>query len=63
MPRPSENRKIVSANPRVELREKLGQKIVEMGYVHIREGVALPAWTEFLEAIAEEKIILYKKIE
>lgn len=63
MPRPPEGRKQITANPKEELRVKLGQKLIDMGYAHIREGVALPAWTEFLEAIANDEIILYKKVD
>ena len=62
MPRPSENREPVTGKLKPKDRELLKQKVINAGYYRIYRGEKLPAWTEFMEAIAQGDIILHKKL-
>ncbi|HEY9824884.1 MAG TPA: hypothetical protein V6D19_05510 [Stenomitos sp.] len=63
MPRPLEGRERIVAKLKPEDREKLGNRVIELGFAHKYKGVLLPNWTEFVEAIAKGDIILCKKLE
>lgn len=62
MPRPSEDRERIVANLKKEDRERLGKRLIEMGYAWNRGGKTYPNWTTFVEAIASGDIILSKKL-
>lgn len=62
MARHPEGKEQIMARLTPEHREKLGQMLIGMGYSYHRGESQLPSWTEFLEAIAEGEIILYKKV-
>lgn len=62
MGRKKENKEIIIARLKPEARDLLAQKLIDMGYVHNRDEVDLPAWSAFLEAIAAGNIVLYKKV-
>lgn len=63
MPRPKENRVAILARLKPEDRERLGKRIIELGFCYSRDGETEPAWTAFLEAVSRDEILLYKKID
>lgn len=62
MPRPKEDRIPIMARLKPEDRERLGKRIIELGFVYSRGGKDKPAWTAFLEAVSRDEILLYKKV-
>lgn len=62
MPRPIKDGKVVATRINEVKRQELATLLVELGYCYERDGVKLPAWGEFLEAIADGDLMIYKKI-
>ena len=63
MSRPHENRVMFKIRLKPEDKDRLKSLVINLGYTYKRgEGVE-PAWVEFFEAIANDEIILYKKVE
>ena len=63
MPRPHENRVMFKIRLKPEDKDRLKSLVINLEYIYKRgEGVE-PAWVEFFEAIANDEIILYKKVE
>jgi hypothetical protein len=43
-------------------KEALGQRIIDMGYWYLKDSKRLPAWRQWLEAVSDRELEMYKRV-